>query len=87
MVGPSGTPFFHLSTLLTSLSLPYSASFLDLPCTDEETAQHLHSALPKGSEVSKEHLRTALQDFRRQHLGYEARVRQALASLGLRMAT
>ncbi|GJE88385.1 hypothetical protein PsYK624_044680 [Phanerochaete sordida] len=54
--------------------------------TDEETAQHLHSALPKGSEVGVAQLTAALQDFRRQNLGFEARVKQALASLGLRMA-
>ena len=55
--------------------------------TDEETAQLLFSALPKGSDVTVGQLQTALEDFRRQQSGYEIRVRQALASLGLRMAS
>lgn len=62
-------------------SIFYTLSFLD-----EETAQVLYEALPKGSEVTVERLHTALQDFRRQSLGFEVRVKQAVASLGLRMA-
>lgn len=57
------------------------------PYTDKETALELSAALPKDSVVTVERLESALQDFRRQSLGYEVRVKQALASLGLRMAS
>lgn len=57
------------------------------PNTDKETALELSVALPKDSVVTVERLESALQDFRRQSLGYEVRVKQALASLGLRMAS
>ncbi|EKM51972.1 uncharacterized protein PHACADRAFT_199476 [Phanerochaete carnosa HHB-10118-sp] len=75
--------------LLTSLSSFSAFAVCSLSIAlrpDEEVAQYLHSALPKGSEVGVEQLQAALQDFRRQQLGFEARVKQALASLGLRMA-
>jgi hypothetical protein len=87
---PTGTPFFHFLSLLTSLSsaIPLYSPFncYQFPA-DADTARCLFTALPKGSEVTLEQLQTALEDFRRQQLDYDVRVRQALASLGLRLAS
>lgn len=55
--------------------------------TDEETSLHLHAALPHGSQVTVMQIQSALQDHRREAgMDYHTRVKEALASLGLRMA-
>lgn len=55
--------------------------------SDEETSLHLHAALPHGSQVTVMQIQSALQDHRREAgMDYHTRVKEALASLGLRMA-
>lgn len=85
-VEPSGTPVSHRLSMLTSLSSsPSSAVYLII--ADRDVALELFAALPKGSVVTLERLETALQDSQRPSIGFEVRVKQALASLGLQMAS
>lgn len=93
-VEPSGTPSF-LPYVVTHIFIPSPASFPILPffCSpssvariDHETAQHLHAALPKSSQVTREQLEAALQEAREPDIGYHMRVRDALEKLGLRTA-
>ena len=69
----SHAPFIALETFASSPQRP-----------PHSTA---HAALPHGSQVTVMQIQSALQDHRREAgMDYHTRVKEALASLGLRMA-
>ncbi|CAL1712720.1 unnamed protein product [Somion occarium] len=95
-IEPSGTHLTSYALLLTSSSslipLPLHSHasswlrFLLFLIPDEETAEYLCSAMPDGSRITVQDVKAALEEVRRRHttLDFDNRVKEALASLGLR---
>ena len=57
-----------------------------LPFTDDDVSEYLHTMVPTCSNLTPQDLKIALEESRRQYpgLNLEERVRDAVASLGLR---
>lgn len=86
-------PLFRLLTFIFSFpspsftSLPYAVVILFIDLLDEETAEYLSSVLSNGSQLDVRKIKAALEESRQRTtppLNLEARITDALASLGIR---